>query len=257
MPCQSTEQHEQMSMARQDMPIPASTYPADVQAFYEGHPYPASTNNLDRQRALYRNPARRRAQSLLLWPSEKPRPHRQILIAGCGTSQAARYALREPDAHITAIDISETSLHHTRDLQRKYRLGNLDLHRLSIEQVGSLGRTFDQIVCTGVLHHLSDPDIGLRSLRSVLAPTGAMNLMVYATYGRAGIYMMQDYCRQLGVRTTQAELRDLGTTIRALPPGHPIAGVSREAKDFTYPNALCDALLHPQDQAYTVPQLYA
>jgi len=38
---------------------------------------------------------------------------------------------------------------------------------------------------------------------------------------------------------------------------HPIAGVSRRAKDFTYPAALADALLHPQDRAYTVPELYA
>ena len=34
----------------------------------------------------------------------------EILVAGCGTSQAARYALREPALQIVAIDISETSL---------------------------------------------------------------------------------------------------------------------------------------------------
>jgi hypothetical protein len=116
---------------------------------------------------------------------------------------------------------------------------------------------FDRIVCTGVLHHLPDPDTGLRALRNVLAPHGAMHLMVYATYGRAGIYMMQDYCRLLGVGATGAELRDLGATIAALSSDHPIAGVARRAKDFRNPDALADALLHPQDRAYTVPQLYA
>ena len=59
-----------------------------------------------------------------------------ILIAGCGTSQAARYALGEPTARVTAIDISETSLRHTRRLQRKYQLANLTLHQLPIERVG-------------------------------------------------------------------------------------------------------------------------
>ena len=184
-----------------------------VRAFYESHPYPAPIDNLDRHRELYRNPDRRRALSLLLWPTEQPRANREILVAGCGTSQAAIHALREPDARVTAIDISETSLRHTRDLQQKYGLRNLDLHRLAIEQVGELGQMFDQIVCTGVLHHLPDPDIGLRALRNVLMPGGAMHLMVYATYGRAGIYMMQEYCRLLGVGATEAELRDLGTTI--------------------------------------------
>ena len=248
----------QTHMALQEARKPAPSDAADeVRAFYESHPYPAPIGNLDRHRDLYRNPDRRRALSLLLWPTEKPRANREILVAGCGTSQAAIHALREPDARVTAIDISETSLRYTRDLQKKYDLRNLDLHRLAIEEIGELGRTFDQIVCTGVLHHLPDPDLGLRSLRNVLAPHGAMHLMVYAAYGRAGIYMMQEYCRLLGVAATETELRDLGSTIDALSADHPIAGVARRAKDFTYPDALADALLHPQDRAYTVPQLYA
>jgi SAM-dependent methyltransferase len=228
-----------------------------VRAFYESHPYPAPLRDLDRHRELYRNPDRRRALSLLLWPTEKPRGNREILVAGCGTSQAAAYALREPDAHVTAIDVSETSLRHTRDLQRKYGLRNLDLHRLAIERAGELGRTFDQIVCTGVLHHLADPDLGLLALRNVLMPDGAMHLMVYATYGRAGIYMMQEYCRLLGIGATAEELQDLGTTIGALSSDHSIAAVARQARDFRNPDALADALLHPQDRAYTVPQLYS
>src|SRR5215472_557328 len=176
-----------------------------VRAFYESHPYPKPLQNLDRHRELYRDPARRRAWSLLLSPPEKPAANREILVAGCGTSQAAVHALREPGARITAIDISEASLRHTRELQRKYGLRNLDLHRLAIEDADALGRAFDEIVCTGVLHHLSDPDAGLRALRSLLAPHGALQVMVYAAYGRVGIYMMQDYCRLLGVRATDEE----------------------------------------------------
>jgi SAM-dependent methyltransferase len=245
-------------MAPEETGTSAPADPADeVRAFYETHPYPAPIGNLDRHRELYRSPDRRRAQSLLLWPTEQPRANREILVAGCGTSQAAIHALREPDARVTAIDISETSLRYTRELQRRYRLRNLDLHRLAIEQVGELGQMFDQVVCTGVLHHLPDPDLGLRSLRNVLAPNGVIQLMVYAAYGRAGIYMMQDYCRLLAVRATEEELRDLGATIGALSPDHPIAAVARRAKDFRNPDALADAVLHPQDRAYTVPQLYA
>ena len=225
--------------------------------FYETHPYPKPLRNLDRHRELYRNPDRRRAQTLLLWPSEKLRPNRKILVAGCGTSQGALYALREPDAHVTAIDISEISLRHTRELQHQYGLRNLELHRLAIEEVGELGRVFDQIVCTGVLHHLPDPELGLRALRDILTPNGAIHVMVYARYGRAGIYMMLEYCRLLGIGATEGDLRELGTTIESLSSEHPIAGVSRKAKDFTYPEALADALLHPKDRAYTVPEVYA
>jgi SAM-dependent methyltransferase len=227
-----------------------------IRVFYESHPYPPPVASLERRLDTYRDPRRRRAQNLLLWPLEKSRPDRSILVAGCGTSQAARHALMEPRARVTAIDLSETSLRHTRDLQQKHDIRNLQLHRLAIERIGKLGQTFEQIICTGVLHHLSDPDAGLRALRDVLARDGAMHIMVYAPYGRAGIAMMQEYCRLLGIGVRDDELRDLGETVQALPTDHPIAGVVKRAKDFARPDALADALLNPQERAYSVPQLY-
>jgi len=234
-----------------------STVAEEVRSFYERMPYPAPLTSLDEHRDLYKNPDRRRAHYHLMWPTEPLRGNQENLVAGCGTSQAARYALREPDARVTAIDISETSLGYTRELQLKYGLENLELQQLSIENVGRLGRRFDQVVCTGVLHHLPDPDVGLRALRDVLRPQGAMHLMVYALYGRTGIYMMQEYCRLLGITTSDTDLRDLGHTLQKLPAAHPIAGVMRGAMDVNHPDALADALLHPNDRAYTVPQLYA
>ena len=228
-----------------------------VRDLYERRPYPAPFASLDEHRDLYRNPDRRRALFHLSYPTEPFRGNREILIAGCGTSQAARYALREPDARVIAIDISDTSLRHTRTLQHKYGLENLELHQVPVEGIAALGRTFDEVVCTGVLHHLPDPDLGLRALRDVLRPQGAMHLMVYAPYGRAGIYMMQEYCRLLGIGSSDDDLRDLGATLEALPGDHPIAAVMRGALDFRNPDALADALLHPLDRAYSVPQLYA
>jgi len=229
---------------------------SNVHDFYERMPYPAPLTSLDEHRDLYSNPNRRRALFHLMWPTERPRANREILVAGCGTSQAAKYALLEPDAQITAIDISETSLSHTTSLQRKYGLNNLELRQLSILDVQELGKTFDQIVCTGVLHHLADPDLGLQSLRNVLKPEGAMQIMVYASYGRTGIYMMQAYCRLLGITPTHQELQDLSAALDALPEDHPLTDLLHKGKDFQHPDLLADALLHPQDRAYTVPQVY-
>ena len=228
----------------------------EVRDFYERLPYPAPLTSLDEHLEHYSNPERRRALFHLMWPTERPRANQEILIAGCGTSQAARYALREPNAQITAIDISETSLHHTRKLQQKYELGNLELHLLSILDVEALRKTFDQIVCTGVLHHLADPDLGLQSLRNVLRPEGAMQIMVYASYGRAGIYMLQAYCRLLGINPSNQELQDLSATLNYLPKEHPITHLLHKGKDFRHPEALADALLHPHDRAFRVPQIH-
>lgn len=231
-------------------------FSAEVRAFYERLPYPAPVTDLNGYGERWAHGERRRAAYHLLWSDKKYRDDLDVLVAGCGTSQAAKHAMREPAARITAIDLSESSLQHTRNLQNKYRLDNLELHQLQLEQVETLGRSFDKIICTGVLHHLADPDAGLRALRAVLNPGGAMHLMVYATYGRTGIYMLQDYCRLLGVRALDQELADLAGTLGELPHGHPLAYLLKQAKDFRSPPALADALLHPQDRAYTVPQLY-
>ena len=114
-----------------------------------------------------------------------------------------------PAARVVGIDFSATSVRHTEDLRRKYNLTNLDVHQLPIDRVGDLAMTFDEIVCTGVLHHLTNPDAALRALRDVLDPDGAMHLMVYAPYGRAGIYMLQEFCRGIGIQASDDEIRDL------------------------------------------------
>ena len=79
--------------------------------------------------------------------------------------------------------------------------------------------------------------------------------MVYAPYGRTGIYMLQEFCRRVGIRATDEGTRDLISALRALPPGHPLETVLRHAPDFQQEAALADALLHPRDRAYSAPQL--
>jgi SAM-dependent methyltransferase len=235
---------------------PRNADTAELRDFYEKMPYPTPLTSLDEHRELYSNPERRRALFHLMWPTERLRGDQEILVAGCGTSQAAKYALREPNARVTAIDVSETSLIHTRALQKKYGLDNLSLHQLSIFDVQELGQTFDHIVCTGVLHHLGDAELGLRSLRNVLKPEGAMQIMVYAKYGRTGIYMFQEYCRLLGVVPSNKELKILGEVLGELPEDHPLTPLLRQGLDFRHPNALADVFLNPQDRAFTVPQIY-
>jgi len=229
---------------------------AEVRDFYDRYPYPPPVDNLEQYRQLWQDQHRRRADHHLFWPASRYKEDQSILIAGCGTSQAAKHALRWPAARITAIDCSETSVRRTDELKQKYNLQNLEVHQLAIEQVNGLGMRFDQIVCTGVLHHLADPDAGLSALRGVLNPDGAMHLMVYAPYGRTGIYMLQEFCRRIGIRANDGDIRDLIGALRALPPGHPLETVLSQAPDFRHEAALADALLHPQDRAYSVPQLF-
>jgi SAM-dependent methyltransferase len=235
----------------------AETVAARVQAFYERHPYPPPASNLASYRDLWRDPEKRRADFHLVWPRRAYREDHAILIAGCGTSQAAKHALRWPAARVTGIDFSATSVRHTEALKQKHEIDNLQVRQLPVERARDLGTRFDQIVCTGVLHHLADPRAGLEALRDVLAPGGAMHLMVYAPHGRTGVYMLQEFCRRVGIAATEEGLSGLAAALEALPPGHPLELLLREAPDFRTPAALADALLHPQDRAYSVPQLLA
>jgi len=225
--------------------------------FYNAHPYPPPVQNLDRAHDEWRDEKRHRAEYHLFWPDKPYRADLDILVAGCGTWQAAKYAVCRPGAHVVGVDISETSLEHTEKLKRKYNLTNLELRQLSVERVAELGQQFDLIVCTGVVHHLADPDEGLSALRSMLKPDGAIYLMVYAPYGRAGVYMLQDYCRRLGVGTSVKEINDLATVVEALPQQHPLVTLLRGARDALTADALADALLNPRDRSYSVPQLFA
>jgi SAM-dependent methyltransferase len=229
---------------------------ATVKDFYERYPYPRPTDDLDNYRRRWQDPNRRRADFHMFWPDKPYTEERTILVAGCGTSQAAKHAARCPVARVIGIDFSATSVRHTGDLRRKYDLTNLEVHQLPIDRVGDLQMSFDEVVCTGVLHHLANPEPALRALRDVLEPDGAMHLMVYAPYGRAGIYMLQNFCRQIGIRATDAEIQDLVAALKALPPGHPLERLLREAPDFQHAAAVADALLHPQDRAYSVPQFF-
>jgi SAM-dependent methyltransferase len=239
---------------KQTLPPPLVT--EEVRDFYDCYPYPPPVDSLEKYQRLWQNPGKRRADYHLFWPGRSYKEDFSILIAGCGTSQAAKHAMRWPAAQVTGIDISATSIRRTEELKRKYNLTNLQVRQLPIDRVSDLEKTFDQIVCTGVLHHLADPDAGLGALRGVLEPDGAMHLMVYAPYGRAGVYMLQEFCRRVGIRATDDGIRDLITALRALPPGHPLENLLRQAPDFRQEAALADALLHPQDRAYSVPQLF-
>lgn len=227
-----------------------------VSRFYNAHPYPPPVADLEAYRQGWSDGQRQRIDHFRRWPTLGFRDDHSILVAGCGTSQAAKYAVRYPGAQVVGVDVSAASIQATRDLAAQHQLKNLDVHQLAIEDVGSLGRSFDQVVCTGVLHHLDDPAVGLAALRAVLVPSGAIDLMLYARYGRTGVAMIQEYCRMLGVRPEPHDISELVASLRELPIGHPISHLLRNTRDFVDDDALADALLNPRERAYSVPELF-
>lgn len=191
----------------------------------------------------------------VLWPRGKPDRPLRILVAGCGTVQAACIAYTNHQDEVVGIDLSDASLAHERFLQERHELGSLKLFRGDLLEIESLGGSFDVIISTGVLHHLADPGAGLAALKTVLAPDGVMVLMVYGQTVRTGVYMLQDAFRRMGIEQTSEGVATVRRILSELPGRHFAQNYIRSAKELEHDAALVDTFLHPQDRAYTVPQL--
>jgi SAM-dependent methyltransferase len=102
---------------------------------------------------------------------------KRILDAGCGNGRYTRFLLREadPDALITAFDLSQRMLRRARSRLRSPRVTHVaaDLTRLPYPDA-----FFDAAICGWVLEHLPDPIPGLRELARVLCPGGKLLLLV-------------------------------------------------------------------------------
>jgi SAM-dependent methyltransferase len=228
---------------------------------YEKFPYPAG--EVDLHQFIQQKFRQGGCPSLWFhwyWPYATATDDLDILIAGCGTTQAPKFAINLPNARITAIDISEQSINHTQMLIDKHGIANIDLHRMPIERILDLGNTYDLIISTGVLHHLPEPAVGLRALRDVLRQDGSMYLMLYAKYGRDGIYYMQDMFRRMGITAANAtpeDLEGMASLVETLPPYHSLAAKRLFFNDLSSHIELVDLFLHPQDEAYSIPDIYS
>ncbi|WP_156688284.1 class I SAM-dependent methyltransferase [Mycobacterium sp. Marseille-P9652] len=190
----------------------------------------------------------------VLWPDRPYRPDLDILIAGCGTYQAAVYAFMNRAAKVVAIDVSRAALDHERYLKDRHGLDNLELHLLPIEEVAALGRDFDLIVSSGVLHHMADPLAGLTALGKCLRRDGALGVMLYARYGRIGVEMLESVFRDLGLGQDEASVALVKDTVEALPPEHPVHAYVKVARDLLDDGAVVDTFLHSRQRSYTVDE---
>ncbi|MBO9543678.1 MAG: class I SAM-dependent methyltransferase [Caulobacter sp.] len=228
---------------------------ARVAAQYTAYSYPEAFADLDvRMKAGHVDFGDPAYFGPMFWPEGRSTPPR-ILVAGCGTVQASVIAYSNPDSQVVGIDISDASLGHQRYLRETFGLKNLELYQGDLRDVGKIGGTFDLIVSTGVLHHMADPASGLSALKSVLSPDGAMFIMLYASIGRAGVYLVQDALRRMGVSQTPEDVAFVRALLDKLPPGHPVQWYRSCATDLSYDAGIVDTFLHPQDRAYDVSQI--
>jgi len=186
------------------------------------------------------------------WPDRAYWPGMRILVAGCGSNQAANLAQRNPSAQVLGIDVSPTSLAHEQLLKGKYGLDNLTLEQMRIDALDGLDREFDLIVATGVLHHLPDPAAALAQLGRRLAPHGVICVMLYGEYFRAGVYMLQELFRRVGLGQSAADVAIVRQTLANLQQDHLVRNYMRAVEDLGHDAGIVDTFLHASDRAFTV-----
>ncbi|MEM6927195.1 MAG: class I SAM-dependent methyltransferase [Myxococcota bacterium] len=190
----------------------------------------------------------------------------RVLVAGGGTGHSTIFLaeqLRGTGSEIVHIDLSEASLDVARQRADLRGLTDIQFVRGSLLDIPDmqLGQ-FDYINCTGVLHHLEDPDAGLAVLAGALDEAGAMGLMVYGAHGRRHVYLIQDLLRRLRADddTWPDRLRHATTVMETLPAWFfASSGIQQQGHVEAYrkdPTNLVDTYLHAQDRAYTVDQVY-
>ncbi len=188
-----------------------------------------------------------------------------VLDAGCGTGAGLLpVASLHPGAQVVGLDVSPGALAAAEAARARAGLKNLTLLLADITDLSSLApareltpRGFDVVYASGVVHHLSDPLMGLKNLRTLLAPAGVVSLMVYGRHGRAPVSRVAQALRRIwppGEHSLEVRLARARALLAALPPGPVTAGGWAGAHAVSDAE-LADRYLHPNARTYTVEEL--
>jgi len=110
-----------------------------------------------------------------------------------------------------------------------------------------------------VLHHLREPEAGLKALAALLKPGGVLHLFLYADGGRWEIHRTQRALSLLGVGTGEEGLRLGRGLVEALPESNRLRRhhEQRWALDTAADANFADMYLHPQETSYNLQRLMA
>jgi 2-polyprenyl-3-methyl-5-hydroxy-6-metoxy-1,4-benzoquinol methylase len=222
-----------------------------VREQYEEHPYPRWVLAPSNRGPVHVNDYLRRqfpAASFRELANDRPV---EILVAGCGTGQQAIVTARLfARARVLAVDLSRASLAYAARMTRALDLRNLEYGQADLLELASIGRSFDVIEASGVLHHLADPMAGWRVLLSILRPGGLMHVGLYSTTARAQIRAARAYFAEVGTHPTAGDIRRcrrelLNTSMKSVA----------SYADYFSISECRDLLFHVQEHQLSIPEI--
>jgi SAM-dependent methyltransferase/tetratricopeptide (TPR) repeat protein len=184
------------------------------------------------------------------WPDRAA----EVLIAGCGTGlSTVEFAREARSARVLSIDLSLASLSYAARMTRMFGLTNVAFAHADIMNLGTLGRQFDFIDSSGVLHHLGDPWQGWRILLSLLRPGGAMQVGLYSEAARRNVVAIRALIAERGYRSVPDDIRRCREEIAA--SADPLLKSAATWDDFFTTSECRDLLFHVQEHRTTLPEI--
>lgn len=226
-----------------------------VQSQYEENPYP-------RWKDIGFNTASSYQQALLKNFPQLNLSHWQgkdklnVLVAGCGTGrQAIRLASYFNDLNVIAIDLSGRSLAYATLQAKKYNVENIQFIQADILEFSDFPMLFDIIECSGVLHHMENPEQGLQSLQQLLSPTGVMKIALYSETARKQVItfrnLIEENKRNTGQDLDQRLLRQ-ALLMNQIPGDW---GEIINSDDFYSMSNCRDLIFHEQEHQFTTDKI--
>lgn len=178
----------------------------------------------------------------------------ELLSAGCGTGQLALELAQSVSARVLAIDLSLVSLGYATRKARELGLRDIQFAQADILELGGMGRRFDVVECSGVLHHLADPFAGWRTLLSLLRPGGFMVVGFYSEAARQGIVEARRIIAERGYGTSAEDIRRCRQDLLESDRSRELVAAS---SDFFGVSSCRDLLFHVQEQRMRLPAIAA
>ena len=180
-----------------------------------------------------------------------------ILIAGCGTGQhPIGTAQKFKDSRLLAVDLSLSSLSYAKRKTQELGLTSIEYAQADLQKLGALGRCFDVIESSGVLHHLADPLAGWQVLVSLLRPGGFMKLGFYSEVARRHVVRIRNLIAEQEYGSTANEIRRCRQDLIELDKSA-VFGTILKSGDFFSISACRDLLFHVQEHRMTLTGIAA
>lgn len=222
----------------------------EVEDMYNRYPYPCP-NSIPQNRSELLNLVK-----IMTMEGVCSFENRKVLDAGTGTGHRLIELVKNfSNNNFTAIDFSQTSLETAKQVAKSAKCDEISFEKANIlKDINNLG-CFDTIFCMGVLHHLVDPDLGLKNLSSILSENGLIFAYVYGKYGSAERIKQKNIIKSLLGKDSRNFRKGIELVkeldVKNASYGWNIKAESKEEEEVL----IVDSLLNVNEKAYDFEEL--